>query len=227
VRCDGTDPVASRIAMDERLAYVRTGSGPAIVHAECVRLGPHSNSDRHESYRSEEELAEARAKDPLLRFRAYLLQEGLISEEELKAIEAENKKAVDAAAQRAEAAPTPDPKSVYNFVSPEPFQTEETPTPSEGKREKLREAINRALHENFGATPILFVGTGMWPPATKAVCSTSPKECKGIRSGTRFQRAAGGRFYRGHGEWFCRFSKDIWVVIEVAQFIDYIWPAME
>ena len=51
-----------------------------------MRIGSHSNSDRHELYRDDAERAEAKAKDPLPRFRAYCLEKGL-SEEELKAIE--------------------------------------------------------------------------------------------------------------------------------------------
>ena len=63
----GREPGARRDALEralqEALAYLRTGAGAAIVHATCVRIGSHSNSDKHELYRSPEELAEARAKD--------------------------------------------------------------------------------------------------------------------------------------------------------------------
>ena len=65
------------------------GRGPAMVYASCVRIHSHSNSDRHEWYRDEQELAEARAKDPLPRFRATCLAQG-VTEMELQAIESEN-----------------------------------------------------------------------------------------------------------------------------------------
>ncbi|MDZ7343089.1 MAG: thiamine pyrophosphate-dependent enzyme [candidate division KSB1 bacterium] len=228
VRCDGTDPIDCRNAMDEALDYVRSGSGPAIVHADCVRIGPHSNSDRHESYRSGEELEAVRAQDPLARFRKYMLTEGLISEEELVAIEAANKQAVDAAAQRAEAAPLPDPKSVYNFVIPEPFAPEETPAPAEGKKEKFREAINRTLHEEFQRNPNTFLwGQDVATGDKGGVFNVTEGMQKAFGRSRVFNAPLAEDFIVGTANGFCRFSKDIWVVIEAAQFADYVWPAME
>lgn len=228
VRCDGTDPIDCRNAMDEALAYVQTGSGPAIVHAQCVRIGPHSNSDRHESYRSEEEITEARGRDPLVRFRALILKEGLITESELVAIEAENKKLVDASAHMAEAAPAPDPKSVYQFVIPEPYQMEETPTPAEGKKEKFREAINRALHDEFRRNPNTFLwGQDVATGDKGGVFNVTEGMQKAFGRGRVFNAPLAEDFIAGTANGFCRFNKDIWVVIEAAQFTDYIWPAME
>jgi 2-oxoisovalerate dehydrogenase E1 component len=71
LKCDGKDPVDSMRALQEAIAYVRTGEGAAIVQADCVRIGSHSNSDKHELYRDEAELASVRAADPLPRFRKY------------------------------------------------------------------------------------------------------------------------------------------------------------
>jgi len=228
VRCDGTDPVDSRNAMDEALEYVRTGSGPAIVHAQCVRMGPHSNSDRHESYRPGEELSEVKSKDPLVRFRAYILKEKLVSEAGMAAIEDENKKLVNAAAQMAEAAPAPDPKSVYNFVIPEPFQTAETPAPADGKKEKFREAINRALHEEFRRNPHTFLwGQDVATGDKGGVFNVTEGMQKAFGRGRVFNAPLAEDFIAGTANGFCRFNKDIWVVIEAAQFTDYIWPAME
>jgi 2-oxoisovalerate dehydrogenase E1 component len=45
-----------------------------IVHAHCVRIGNHSNSDKHEWYRDEKEIAEALAQDPLPKFKKELLK---------------------------------------------------------------------------------------------------------------------------------------------------------
>jgi len=46
IKCDGLDPVDSMRAMNEALAYVHSGAGPAMVYAHCVRIGSHSNSDK-------------------------------------------------------------------------------------------------------------------------------------------------------------------------------------
>ncbi|HEX7528840.1 MAG TPA: thiamine pyrophosphate-dependent dehydrogenase E1 component subunit alpha, partial [Thermoanaerobaculia bacterium] len=87
VHCDGKDLFDSLRALREAVAYVKSGAGCAMVHAECVRIHSHSNSDRHELYRSPEELAAARALDPLARLRRSLVEGGAFSEAEIVAIE--------------------------------------------------------------------------------------------------------------------------------------------
>lgn len=60
--------------------------------------------------------------DPLMKFRRMLLRYKRLTEEELLQIEAESKKELSAANRKALAAPEPDPKSIYDFVMPEPYQ---------------------------------------------------------------------------------------------------------
>src|SRR5512143_151615 len=90
IHCDGKDVVDSVRAMREAVAFVSSGKGTALVHADCVRIGSHSNSDRHELYRSPEELAAAKAADPLVRFRRLLVEGGAFTEEEIGEIEKES-----------------------------------------------------------------------------------------------------------------------------------------
>ena len=78
IHCDGLDVFDSFRAMREAVAFVRSGAGGAMVHARCVRIHSHSNSDRHELYRTPEELEAAREADPLPRFRKLLLETGLV-----------------------------------------------------------------------------------------------------------------------------------------------------
>ncbi len=54
--CDGTDILDSYRAMQEAYEWCLSGRGAAMVHADCVRIGSHSNSDRQDLYRSPEEL---------------------------------------------------------------------------------------------------------------------------------------------------------------------------
>src|SRR5262249_12913832 len=121
IHCDGKDLFDSVRAMREAVTFVKSGAGIAIVHAECVRIHSHSNSDRHELYRSPEELAAARAADPLPRLRHVLVEGGAFSEEEIAGIEAANRKHYDEAADRARAAADPDPASIFDHVVPEPW----------------------------------------------------------------------------------------------------------
>lgn len=228
IRCDGTDPIDSRLAMDEAMDYVRTGKGPALVHAQCVRIGPHSNSDKQESYRSDQEISEVASQDPLPRFRAYILEKGLLSEKELSAIEAENKRLVSEAAARGEAAPAPDPKSIYDFAVAPVYEVEETPTPDSDEKEKMRESINRTLHEEFKRNPHTF----LWGQ------DVASKDKGGVFNVTNGMQQAFGKnrvfnapiaedFIVGTANGMARFREDMWVVVEAAQFTDYVWPSME
>lgn len=228
IRCNGTDPIDSRLAMDEAMDYVRTGKGPALVHAQCVRLGPHSNSDKQESYRSDQEISEVATQDPLPRFRAYILEKGLLSEKELSEIEAENKRLVSEAAARGEAAPTPDPNSIYDFAVAPVYEVEETPTPASDEKEKMRESINRTLHEEFKRNPHTF----LWGQ------DVASKDKGGVFNVTNGMQQAFGKsrvfnapiaedFIVGTANGMARFREDMWVVVEAAQFTDYVWPSME
>lgn len=57
-----------------------------------------------------------------MKFRRMLLRYKRLTEEELQQIEADAKKELSAANRKALAAPDPDPKSIYDFVMPEPYQ---------------------------------------------------------------------------------------------------------
>jgi len=72
IYCNGKDVFDSMNAMTEARAHaIETGS-PVIVHANCVRIGSHSNSDNHALYRDEYELSYVKAADPLPKFRPYV-----------------------------------------------------------------------------------------------------------------------------------------------------------
>lgn len=226
--CDGKDFFDSRKAMDEAIAYVRTGEGPALVHADCVRLNAHSNSDRHELYRSPEELAEILKLDPLANFRRYLLEQRVFGEEDLQAIESENERVVQEAADRAEAAPTPDPATATLFVLPEPIEVEETPTPPGEPTEKLREAINRTLHEEFTRNPDTFLwGQDVASKDKGGVFNVTKGMLQAFGPKRVFNAPIAEDFIVGTANGFSRFKDEIRIVIEAAQFADYVWPAME
>ena len=109
VNVDGTDHFDCHRGMQEALEYIASGAGPVLLHAQCVRIGAHSNSDNHLLYRSEEEREEVKDHDPLTHLRALMLTNGIATEDELTAIEAENEKTVQAACDAVENAPDPDP----------------------------------------------------------------------------------------------------------------------
>ena len=119
IHCDGKDVFDSMSAMAEARKHAIEKQEPVIVHAMCVRIGNHSNSDKHEWYRDEKEIAAAKAQDPLPRFRKELLDSKNFSEKELKEIEEEMKKVVLDAHTKAVKAPNPDPATIFDFVIPD------------------------------------------------------------------------------------------------------------
>lgn len=226
--CDGTDFIDSHRAMQEAIAYVRSGEGPALVHAQCVRIGAHSNSDRHDLYRTKDEIEAAAEKDPLPGLRQAILDAKFITEADLEALEEKSKAAVAEAGDKGEAAPTPEPETVMDFLWPDPWQPEETATPEGGDKWKLREAINETLHAEFERNEHTF----LWGQ------DVASKDKGGVFNVTKGMEAAfgAGRVFNGPiaedyivgtANGLCRYRKDIRVVVEAAQFADYVWPAME
>jgi len=149
INVDGTDHFDCHRGMQEALAYIKSGAGPVLLHAQCVRMGAHSNSDNHLLYRSEEEREEALKADPLAKLRQIILDEGVMTEEEIEQMEEDNKTSVQAACDAVEASPDPDPASVEDFAWPPLIDSVETPTPDVDKKWKIREAINETLHAEF------------------------------------------------------------------------------
>jgi 2-oxoisovalerate dehydrogenase E1 component len=226
--CDGKDFFDSRRAMDEALEYVRAGQGPALVHADCVRINSHSNSDRHELYRSKEELELMHRLDPLANFRSFLIEEDIFTAGEIAAIEARNQEEVEEAATRAEAAPAPDPSTAAEFVTPAPLDVDETPTPTGDPTEKMREAINRTLKEEFRRNPHTFLwGQDVASRDKGGVFNVTKDMQQEFGRGRVFNAPIAEDYIVGTANGMSRFRDDLRIVIEAAQFADYVWPAME
>jgi pyruvate dehydrogenase E1 component alpha subunit len=94
---DGMDVLAvregARFAIDHAV-----NKGPIVVEAATYRYSGHSMSDPGTSYRSRDEIQEVRAKrDPITSFKDKMIESGLATADEIKKIDAEVKKEVDAA----------------------------------------------------------------------------------------------------------------------------------
>ncbi len=234
IKCDGRNPFDSYRAMQEARAYVLSGAGPAMVHADCDRIGSHSNSDDHRLYRSPEELEEVKRRDPLPRFRQTLLVYGIATEEEIRALEAENERIIREAAARAEAAPDPDPNSWSLYLLPEPFADKEDRS-EEGYQSDptqpqltLREAINVTLKEEFRRNPHTFLwGQDVASKEKGGVFNVTKGMVQEFGNERVFNAPIAENFILGTANGFCRYREDIWVVVEGAEFADYFWPAMD
>lgn len=230
VKCDGLDVMDSLRAMGEAIAYAASGAGPAMVYATCVRIGSHSNSDRHEWYRDEAELAEARAQDPLPRFRAHCLKHGL-SEADLQALEAENLAAYNEASDQALRAADPDPASIFDFVVPEGWVSGRYPEGlhhEEGTPITLIQALNQTLKEEFRHNPDTFIwGQDMANREKGGIFNVSKGMQQEFGKARVFNAPIAEDFIVGTANGFSRFDDKIRVVVEGAEFADYIWPAAE
>lgn len=88
VSVDGNDFSAVAEAVEGAVLRARAGDGPSLVEAVTYRWRGHSKSDRNR-YRTRDEIAEWMAKDPVKRMVAMLAEHGVVSTDEIAALEAD------------------------------------------------------------------------------------------------------------------------------------------
>ncbi|OFW78224.1 MAG: 2-oxoisovalerate dehydrogenase, partial [Alicyclobacillus sp. RIFOXYA1_FULL_53_8] len=113
---DGMDPLAVYEAVKQAADKARAGGGPTLVEAKVYRLVPHSSDDDDRTYRSREEVEEAKRGDPILRMRGYLIQEGLLSEEDDAVLRKQILDEINEATRYAENAPYADTSTLMRYV---------------------------------------------------------------------------------------------------------------
>jgi pyruvate dehydrogenase E1 component alpha subunit len=115
MRCDGMDVLDTYAVMSEAVRRVREERRPVLVEAITYRFRGHSMADP-EQYRTKEEVAHWRERDPLPAFGELLVREGVIEESERQRIDERAIARVDDAVEFAEASPFPAPESLYDDV---------------------------------------------------------------------------------------------------------------
>ncbi len=116
VTVDGGDVLAVHRVVGEAAERARTGAGPTLIEALCVRLQSHSSDDDQRRYRDPADLLDVRQHDPLDRFRTELEAAGLLDGSAADAIRSACRDEVDLAQAEAEAAPVPDPATALAHV---------------------------------------------------------------------------------------------------------------
>ena len=90
----------------EAVDRARAGGGPTFIEALTYRIGPHSSSDDPTRYRDEAEPEAWRQKDPLVRFKKWLVASNTLSDAEQMALTEEIDREIrDAIALEEKAAP--------------------------------------------------------------------------------------------------------------------------
>lgn len=255
IHCNGKDVFDSMNAMTRAREIALEQRMPVIVHANCVRIGSHSNSDKHTLYRDEGELSYVKAADPLMKFRRMLLRYRRLTEEELREIEERAKKELATAHRRALAAPDPDPKTIFDYVLPEPYQPEKypdglpvshpdgsavnhpeatpqgedaSPRPFQGEKQFLVNALNETLKAEFRHNPDTFIwGQDVANKDKGGVFNVTKGMQQEFGPKRVFSAPLAEDYIVGTANGMSRFDPKIRVVIEGAEFADYFWPAVE
>ena len=116
VTIDGNDVLACYETMREAVDRARSGGGPTLIECKTYRFFPHTSDDDDRTYRTREEVDEAKRKDPIPAFANYLKQIGVIDDEKIEAIREELKVEMDKAVDEAWGAADPEPESALRHV---------------------------------------------------------------------------------------------------------------
>jgi len=122
IRVDGMDVLAVAAVVRTAVERARAGRGPSLIECKTYRFLGHSKSDQR-VYRSREEEAAWRERDPIPRLRASMMENGLASAAELETIARDAAAAVDAAVDFAQSSPFPGPAALREGVFSLPVST--------------------------------------------------------------------------------------------------------
>ena len=115
VTVDGNDVEAVHQTVGNAVARARQGEGPTLVESLTYRWKGHSKSDKN-LYRTKEEIAEWRERDPILRFERAVLDRGVLDQAAVEAARAQATQDVRNAVRAANAAPDARPDDLLDAV---------------------------------------------------------------------------------------------------------------
>jgi pyruvate/2-oxoglutarate/acetoin dehydrogenase E1 component/TPP-dependent pyruvate/acetoin dehydrogenase alpha subunit len=165
---NGMDVLAVREAVDRAVQRARQGEGPSLIECQTYRWYGHSRSDPR-AYRTKEEEAAWKARDPIPNFAAWLVDTGICTQQEVDALEEKVEDAIESATQFALDSPMPPAEELAEFVYV-PFEWTEAEYARErelrkgarqggpGMRKLLyREALQEAAREEMTRDPNVFI----------------------------------------------------------------------
>jgi pyruvate dehydrogenase E1 component alpha subunit len=114
---DGMDAVAVYEAAGEAIARARAGDGPTLLECKTYRYFDHVGvRGMGLTYRTDEELAEWKKRDPIELFESRLQEQKVLSAADIKAVHDEVAAEIERAIQFAESSPFPDPSAILDDV---------------------------------------------------------------------------------------------------------------
>ncbi len=112
---DAMDVEAVHEAVSRAADRARKGDGPTFLEFKTYRFRGHSMSDP-QKYRTKEEVAEWKMRDPVEMVKHTILTSGIATEQELDEIDAKIKVTVDESVKFAEESPFPEPSEAYKDI---------------------------------------------------------------------------------------------------------------
>jgi 2-oxoisovalerate dehydrogenase E1 component len=157
--CDGCNVLESYDTLTRAVEYCRQRKGPALVHAHVIRPYSHSLSDDEVFYRTAEEREADAARDPIVTFPRYLIEQGIATDAEIESIRQRVEEEVEVATDVALASPQPALETIHRFVySPdvdptsEQFDTEDDPRFT-GEPTTMVDLLNACLRDEMTRDP--------------------------------------------------------------------------
>ena len=146
---DGTDFFETHLAFKKAADRARKGKGPTVIISHVVRLLPHSSSDDQRKYRTEDELSEDQAKDPITRFEQMCTAGKIINQKDFDKIKKEVFTQIDKDAEWAEQQDYPDIDTAMDHIYSNNGQLETADLNQIADKIVIIDAINHALAEEM------------------------------------------------------------------------------
>lgn len=122
IQVDGNDVLAVYQATKQALEKARAGKGPTLLELYTYRMGDHTTADDSTRYRNKDELETWRKRDPVVRFRNYLLGLGVLTPALDEKITNECVARVEKAVLAYESMPAPSPNDMFDYLFAQPTQ---------------------------------------------------------------------------------------------------------
>ncbi len=247
---DGTDAEICLRAFQAAAEHCRAGNGPAFVHGHCVRPYSHSLSDDDKLYRSAEEREADAMRDPIAKMQMRLLREGILSADEINALEQQLDREVAEAAERALEAPLPPVSGISRHIYSEDLNPTSASIATEPAKHAVQsgksasakgnaprtmaDLINACLHDEMARDPRIVVFGEDVADASREGALAEVKGKGGVFKLTAGLQTAFGsdRVFNSPlaeanivGRAVGYATRGMKPVVEI-QFFDYIWPAM-
>ncbi len=127
VLVDGQDCIAMYEAVSAAVARARAGEGPSLIEGRTYRYYDHSlglGRIVRTAYREDEEVELWKQRDPINIHKERLLSQGMATQKEIDAIDAETQRQIDDATEFARQSPYPEPEALFEDMFADPIPLE-------------------------------------------------------------------------------------------------------